>query len=50
MMDINPSTPIDCAMAKPGDPSLDPKIIQPPSAYVRHSGVILTVAPCRVVK
>jgi hypothetical protein len=38
--------PIDCAMIKPGDPTLDPKIIRTPPAHVTHSGRIVHVAPC----
>lgn len=38
--------PIDCDMAKPGNPTLDPKIIQPPPRLT-HSGVVIPVAPCK---
>ena len=44
------ATPIDCAMAKPGDPTVDPKLVRMPPAGIRHSGVILTVAPCAIRK
>jgi hypothetical protein len=39
--------PIDCDLAKPGDPTLDPKIIQAPPPGIMHSGVIVPVAPCK---
>jgi hypothetical protein len=40
-------TPIDCAMAKPGDPSLDRSMVRQVHGHVRHSGVIVAVARCR---
>lgn len=39
--------PVDCDMAKPGDPTLDPKIMQAPPSRPTHSGVIVPVAPCK---
>jgi len=41
------AAPIDCAMAKPGDPTLDPKFVRPTPTHRTHSGVIIPVAPCR---
>ena len=41
------AAPIDCAMAKPGDPMIDPKIIRPTPRHGTHSGVMVPVAPCR---
>jgi hypothetical protein len=37
---------IDCAMAKPGDMTLDPRFVVPPPSRLTHSGVIVPVAPC----
>lgn len=41
------AAPIDCAMAKPGDPTLDPKFVRRAPTHRAHSGVIIPVAPCR---
>ncbi len=38
----------DCAMVKPGEMTLDPRIAVVPRARVTHSGVIIPVAPCPV--
>jgi len=46
---IVPPASFDCAMTKPGDPALDPKMVIKP--HVTHSGQsqpgVVTVAPCK---
>ena len=39
--------PMDCAMAKPGDPVIDRSMVRQAQGHVRHSAVIVAVAPCR---
>lgn len=39
--------PIDCAMAKPADPSIDRSMLRQAHGHVQHSAVIVAVAPCR---
>ena len=39
--------PIDCAMTRPGNLTLDPKVVRAPAPLRGHSGVIIPVAPCR---
>jgi hypothetical protein len=40
--------PIDCSVAKPGDPALDRSMVRQAHGRVVHSAVIVPVAPCRV--
>lgn len=40
------AAPIDCAMVKHGDSTLDPKIVRQPPARITHSGAIVWVTPC----
>ena len=40
-------TPIDCAMARPGDPAIDPSMVRQVHGHVQHSIVIVPVARCR---
>lgn len=39
--------PIDCAMQKRADPTIDPLMVHRVKGHVRHSGIIVWVAPCR---
>ncbi len=39
--------PIDCSMAKPGDPVIDRSMVRQPHGHVQHSAVIVAVVPCR---
>ena len=45
MTQVTPA-PIDCAMARPGDPSLDTKMVHRHQAARTLSAVIIPVAPC----
>jgi hypothetical protein len=39
--------PIDCPMAKPGDPAVDRSMVRQAHGFNQHSAVIVPVAPCR---
>ena len=39
--------PIDCAMLKPADPAIDRGMVRQAHGHVRHSAVLVPVAPCR---
>jgi hypothetical protein len=39
--------PVDCAMAKPGDPVVDRSMVRQVHGHVVHSAVIVPVARCR---
>jgi hypothetical protein len=41
------SKPIDCAMAKPGDPAIDRSMVRQVHGHVVHRAIIVPVAPCR---
>ncbi len=44
---LDHSVPIDCKMAKPGDPAVDPKIVAPHPGHTLAVGRVITVAPCK---